>query len=665
MPQFIITGPDGKKYKVTGPNAEGALNALKRQLGSGGRASPAPAAPSPSLGTDTEISGMLPDAKVSKTQREYEALPGWAKPLVAANDLIGLAASGMTFGFGDKGLAKVDELLGRGTYDERLNVRRGETEASRERAGLAGAVAEIGGSVLPAAKAAQLGVTATRLPGLWGRLGGMAIDGAGYGALAAAGNDKDIGTGAAIGAGLGAGGQAVMKVGSALAKPIISRFFPQRATREALVKGMDEAGTNPQAIAQDLAKARADGQDTYAVMDAMGYPGQRLARTVVRTPNEGRTPMVDFLNKRQAGQGRRVSVALSQGFGDPATALQRTKQLKDARKAGGDVNFTAARNSAGSVNINNVITKIDALVGKPSTKIPSISDDTIGGLMGRVRSMLVGRDGKAQLIDFDTLLRVRKDIGDMASAAYRSGKNNQYSTLKSVLDEFDKSLAAASKDYRKAMKQFADDSRVIDAVDTGRRAAMGGRFEDTIPAFRSMKPEQQAAFRAGYADPLIAQVQQAAPGVNKVRPLINDALDQEFPVFAAPGQADRLGQRIAREQTMFETRDQALGGSRTDMNLGDEADFGLLDPSVLGNLLSGNLTGAAKNAILQGISALKGQPPSVRKMLSDALRVTDKDIALENLEAAVAQINASQQQKQAIVRAMMLLGTVGTVPAQN
>jgi len=661
MPTYLLTDSSGKKYKVTAPDQDSALNAFKERMGGVS----APSAPSPSLGMDADISASLPDARVSKAEREYQALPGWAKPLAAANDLVGLAANGITFGFGDKAIAKVDELVGRGSYDDRLAIRRGETEASRERAGLPGAAAEIGGSVIPAVKAVQLGLTATRLPGLWGRLGGMAIDGAGYGALAAAGNDKDIGTGAAVGAGLGAAGQAATNVISKIAKPITSRFFPQKATREVLTKAMDEAKTSPQAIARDLAKARADGQDSYAVMDALGYPGQRLARTVVRTPNEGRTPMVEFLNKRQAGQGRRVSSALTEGFGDPATALQRVKQLKDTRKAGGDVNFTAARASAGSVNVNNVIAKIDGIVGKPSTNIPGISDDTIGGLMGRVRSMLVGRDGRAQLIDFDTLLRVRKDIGDMASAAFRAGKSNQYSTLKSVMDEFDKSLAAASKDYRKAMTQFADDSRVIDAVDTGRKAAMGGRFEDTIPAFQGMKPEQQAAFRAGYADPLIANVQQAAPGVNKVRPLLNDAFEQEFPAFAAPGQAGRLNQRIAREQTMFETRDQALGGSRTDMNLGDEADFGLLDPSVLGNLLSGNFTGAVKNAVLQGISALKGQPPSVRKMLSNALRVTDRDVALKNLEEAVAQINASQQQKQAIVRALMLLGTVGTVPAQN
>jgi len=625
---------------------------------------------SPSAGMDSEISDMLPNARVSKSEREFAALPGWAKPLVAANDLVGLAANGMTFGFGDKALAKVDELVGRGSYDERLFKRREETAASRERAGIPGAVAEIGGSVVPAVKAAQMGLTATRLPGMWGKLGGMAIDGGAFGGLTAAGNDSNIGLGAGVGAALGAGGQAVAKVGGALAKPITSRLFPQKATQGVLTKAMDEAATNPQAIAQDLAKARADGQDVYSVMDAMGYPGQRLARNVVRTPNEGRTPMVEFLNKRQAGQGRRVSTALSEGFGDPATALKRTEALKQSRKAGGDINYTAARNSASSVNTDNVIAKIDSIAGKPTIggrvmNVPGMADDTIQGLMTRVRSMLVGRDGRAQKIDFNALLTVRQDIGDMASAAYRAGKNNQYSKLKAVLDELDSALAGASKDYKKALTQYADDSRVIDAVDEGRAAAMGGRFEDTIPAFQKKTPAQQAAFRAGYADPLIAQTQQAAVGVNKVRPLINDAFGQEFPAFAAPGQAPQLGRRIGREQAMFETRDQALGGSRTDMNLGDEADIGLLDPSVLGNMLSGNLTGAAKNAILQGISALKGQPPSVRKMLSDALRANDPAIAQKMLSDAVSQINASQQQKQAIVRALMLLGTAGTVQAQN
>lgn len=628
-------------------------------------------AESETAGMSPDIGASIPDVAVGNgAQRQFDNLPMWAKPIVAADDLASLALNGITSGFGDKALAGLDSLIGRGSYEDQLATRRKVTEDARTRAGVAGAVAEIGGAVLPAAKLAKMGVTATRIPGAMGRLGGMAIDGAAFGAVNALGNDQNIGTGAAIGAGLGAGGQAIGNVVGTLAKPFMARLNPKKATQEVLLKAMDEAGTNPAVIAQDLASARADGQTSYALMDAMGYPGERLASTVVRTPSDGRTPMVEFLENRQAGQGRRTAAWLSEGFGDPATALKRTENLKASRKASGDINYTNARNSAGSVNTGNVLAKIDSIAGKPVIngrviKTPGLSDDTIAGTMARVRSMLVGSDGRAQLIDFDTLLRVRKDIGDMAQAAFNSGKGNQYSSLKSVVDELDKSLAKASGDYRKALTQYAKDSKIIDAVDTGRAASQTGRFEDTIPAYQKMIPEEQAAFRAGYGDPLIAQTQGAAVGANKVRPLINDAYATEFPAFAAPGKGDQLGRRIAREQTMFDRMAAALRGSKTANNLADDAELSIIDPSVIGNLLSGNVTGAVKNALLQGMSALKGQPPAVRKMLSEALRVTDSNMALQNLEQAVSQIKASQQQKQAIIRAMMLLGTAGALQSQK
>ena len=62
---------------------------------------------------------------------------------------------------------------------------------------------------------------------------------------------------------------------------------------------------------------------------------------------------------------------------------------------------------------------------------------------------------------------------------------------------------------------------------------------------------------------------------------------------------------------MFDTMAEALRGFKTANNLADEADMSIIDPSIIGNFLSGNLTGAAKNAVLQGISALRGQPRAV------------------------------------------------------
>ena len=41
MPTYKITGPDGRKFKISGPNKEGALAALQAQL-AGAATQPAP-----------------------------------------------------------------------------------------------------------------------------------------------------------------------------------------------------------------------------------------------------------------------------------------------------------------------------------------------------------------------------------------------------------------------------------------------------------------------------------------------------------------------------------------------------------------------------------------------------------------------------------------------
>lgn len=135
----------------------------------------------------------------------------WQKPLKAADDLVRLAANGMTFGFADK---IAGYMGGAGTEAERA-----KTEDARTRAGGAGLVAEIGGGIATPAGLAKAGLTATRLPGVVGRLGGLAADGAAIGVADALGNDQDVMTGAALGAGLGAAGQAVAGLGTKLISP--------------------------------------------------------------------------------------------------------------------------------------------------------------------------------------------------------------------------------------------------------------------------------------------------------------------------------------------------------------------------------------------------------------------------------------------------------------
>lgn len=177
----------------------------------------------------SDMSGMTQNPARAK----YDALPGWQKPIVAASDTLQLMGSGASFGFGEKAAAAARAPFTDKTYEEELAAQRGLTQGARNRAGGAGVAAEIGGAIAGTAGAAKQGLTlAGRLgtgamegfKGLAARTGLMAAEGAGYGALTAAGNDQDIASGAGIGALAGGAGNVAGEALSAGASKIAGMF---------------------------------------------------------------------------------------------------------------------------------------------------------------------------------------------------------------------------------------------------------------------------------------------------------------------------------------------------------------------------------------------------------------------------------------------------------
>lgn len=111
----------------------------------------------------------------------------------ALDDNVRLAANGISMGFLDKSLGAED---------------RAKTNAARERQGIIGMVSEgLGAAAVPMG-AAKAGLTVANIPMRGAMLAAPTIEGAAYGALNALGNDKDVRSGAAWGAGLGMLGQA-------------------------------------------------------------------------------------------------------------------------------------------------------------------------------------------------------------------------------------------------------------------------------------------------------------------------------------------------------------------------------------------------------------------------------------------------------------------------
>ena len=168
-----------------------------------------------------------------------------------------------------------------------------------------------------------------------------------------------------------------------------------------------------------------------------------------------------------------------------------------------------------------MIATIDRTLSPGTAFHTNIANDSIEGALANVRNKLT--DGKSNLSDFQAVQHVRGDVSDMAQSAAQSGHGNKARLLRGVLRQLDQSLENASEGFLQANRNFAQASRDIEAVQTGRQAATRGRNEDVIPAYQALRPEAQAGFRSGYVDPLIAQTEGAAFGVNKARPFANDA----------------------------------------------------------------------------------------------------------------------------------------------
>ncbi|WP_267550457.1 hypothetical protein [Rhizobium rhizogenes] len=569
-------------------------------------------------------------------------------------------------------------------YDKALAEERATNASDEQNRGGYRIAGQITGGVAGGAGLAKSGASLTaNAINRGANLGRVAAAGAGEGALLGGAQGfgsgeggflnrlQGAGTGILTGGALGAAAPYVAAgAGSflrSLLAPITSRLNPTPAANRALGTAMERAGVTADDVANSIQSAIDDGQHGYAVADAIGNAGQRMLSSVARTPNDARQEVVNQLLTRQAGQGERLSNAIAEGFSAPDTAAQRSATLTGARDTEANQLYGAARRDAGTVNVSPVLDTIDQTLSPGVNQVVSprdnIGHDTIEGALARVRNML--SDGNSQVTDFNTLFRAKMDVDDMIQRATNQGANWRANALGQVQRQINNALAAASPSYRQAAANYAERSGVIDAVDAGTAAASGRtRAADNIAGFNGMTPDQQQAFRAGYADPLVTRVEAAAssPTTNKARMLMTPKYSSEFQEFASPGMGDQLANRVAREQRMFETMNQAIGGSRTADNLADMADVANFDPAVLTNLFSGNLKTAAVQATVRVLNEGKGMPPRVIERIGRGLMETDPQTARNLLTVASSKVT-SDTAKRGMATAI-LNNLVSTVPGR-
>lgn len=690
MAIFEIQGPDGKTYEVEADSIEQAAQAFAPQGEQAG------ASESPPWGYVGTPGNYRPDVK------------GGGRLAAGARN----ALQGMTFGFGDEIVAGGTSLLPSRSYATELERERERLRQNKEDYPVLSTGSEIGGALgtsLGAWNAAGVGARGTTATGTLGRGIGMgATEGAVYGAGQGEGAEGRL-TGGLMGLGLGAamGGAAVpaawalQKAGTGVGniatgafEGLTGRGSKIKAAR-AMQQTLERAGLSADEAARRVALATAEGQPEYRLMDALGQAGQRRASGIVRSGGNGATEIADFLRQRGIDAPDRMSGFVDDAFPPSAvsdmagqwtdavnaprpdrpivTAEDAKLALDRARGAVSDVTYEAARQNAGPVDVRGAVAAIDNRIG-PMQGV-DITGDSIDAKLARFRNRLISRNPASaktgdmsvapggvdttptsvELSDFSRVFGVKQEVDDAIGAALQAGRKNEARELRRLLTALDEALEQSSDGYRFANDAHAKMSKPIDAIGEGAgMASRAGRYENTVPRFKQMSPEEQAGARVGYGDRLIQEIQGTAAEVPDVsRRFASTKRKAEAAAMAVdPG---LLSRRTQRERDMIGTYQRALGGSRTADNLADIEDLGLLADAgrAVRDLSVGNVPGAASNAA-RAFSGkvgpmLTGQTEGTRNMIADALLSKNLDAAL----AAATAAGESDAAKRAIVAAML------------
>lgn len=489
--------------------------------------------------------------------------------------------------------------------------------------------------------------------GAEGTLGGMMLRGglanAALGGTDAAVRGESPLPSAALGGAVGVAGPVVGAIARQVAAPVVSNIRaladPAGYANRQVARAVSESGLSTQEIADRILQANAEGQGVFTLADAMDNAGQRLLSTVARGPGEGRTKAVQALESRQGDQGRRLSTALQEAFDAPKTAEQTRAEMV------ANANFEAGRNYA-PVKRETIPIDVSAPVAIANRAISPAADNLarslgalptdIGARAGIEAQEAVLRDPIGNMLkearaylaaptltrsNVNQAFRAKTNIDMMIAKATDNNQGAAVAELIPVKEALDEALARTSSSYASARDAYKVAQRRIEALDLGKLiGSKPGRPEDAIRQFNALpEAEAQAAFRKGYIDPQISGVQNAAFGTNKARALTSDAMRQELDAFAVPGRAAKLRRQTGREQTMFQTRNAALGNSKTAENLADDSALSI-DPSVIGHIFSGNYTGAARQLVQSGSNLLNGNTAEVRSRLADILLQRGADV---------------------------------------
>lgn len=566
MASYTLTSKDGKSYTVTADTPEKAKAALDKLH-----------AQQPA-GQNAEIGAMLPDTPLlSKTQRDYNELPTWQKPVQAADDLATIFGDTVTLGLVAKGM---DKLFGGDT-------RKKLVETARERAGSAAVPVDIAGMIaVPGSGLTTAGRVGTKL---LPRVAAGTGEGAVVGGLSAYGHDQDVTMGALLGGGLGCTAEAVGAGVSAIA-PYITRYgktYGQKAA-DKLAKLLEKTSIANQA---ELSKALDDIGGDALVADVMGTTGVAEGRAAANISPEAESLVERVMGGRAGGQNERVASSYETAAGLPVGGRKTVDQLSEETYKAAQPAINAAYDTARAAGHDIPVEPFTSIIATPMGKEAYDS---------AAKSILNKRSTDPANINVSSLMdEMQRRLGDVGQSAKQSGERAKSADAFALQSEVKRLIDELTPEYSAARKARRDLGRKEEAIDLGQRTA-SGRIEPSAPAEAlAVKPDARQVLQQSHA---LAQVENllnagTTPGVvSKLqRPLAQEARASIY----GPGAAS-IEQGLKAENTYAKTAKGLLGNSTTAKQLLKQAGAGGGVGGILGALYGGDpmdiATGAASGA---------------------------------------------------------------------
>ena len=434
--------------------------------------------------------------------------------------------------------------------------------------------------------------------GVGSRLARGAVTGAEYGGLSGAGEGEDLGQRVENGASGALGGGAAGFVGSGAGEllnlagrtyiqPMVSTVRgwmnpeAEAARRVATALQRDSemmsAGTAKGLTPREWIAARNAGEPV-TLADLGAGNTQALLRSAANTSPEGRAMLEQVIENRFLDQSERVADTVRDLIPGGANASQTADDLVKAYDAGRKPLYKKAYDE-GDKEIKGQ--QIDQLMGSPTfvdamrRASTSGKDRAITEGLGAMRQgatvengivkFTKGPNGVPTYPNLQYWDAVKRELDDMAGAAFRSGEkgrgsviSNMSNTLRAELDKQVPSYANA----RGFASQFFGENNALEA---GRKLA-GKKVEPAViqQAMSKMKPDERKLFQEGYAsdwaDRVISNISETRDVTKAMFNSPNERARAEA-VFSPAGMA-KIQARMTLETIMDGAR-KAMGNSTT------------------------------------------------------------------------------------------------------